>query len=557
VPDAVPKRPNVVLITVDALRWDHVGAYGYARPTTPRIDALAREGVLFRSGWAHSPSTRYSVPAILTGRYESTIAWGSPQEHWPPSVLPENRMMAEAFKDRGYRTAAILPAPYFLPRAANAHMSMWGLDQGFDHYDTSLAPLHSHAGGDPAKATGSSSRQLADLTVKWIGEHAAPQQDSPFFLWVHFYDPHYLYERHPDCAECSFGPRDVDLYDGEVRFTDLHIGRVLDALREHGAWDDTIVVVTADHGEGFGEHGVSQHGYHIYSAQNRVPFIVKVPGVAPRAVDEPVGHVDLFPSLLNLIRAPDEPQLLGDSFLDLMLGGGNPRLVFGEVDYEGPTQRKSVASRTHHLISNVIPDGTCEFYDLGRDPLEEHDLFVRGAGGEQGRLFSALGEWMDESALPADFAERVQGNIATQQIRFDRALGAEVGGVLVVDGVSVPNDHPRAGDQVEVDLVMHATKAPTAGWRLFTHALGGPGGTFLNLDHEPVEGLLPLARLKPGRWVRDRIRFNVPPSWRGATIRLDVGLFHGSVRAPIRLPGGGSPSPHDDRLTVATLNVQP
>src|SRR5262249_21964135 len=111
VPAQVPERPNVLLLTIDALRADHMGAYGYARPTTPNLDALARELVLFKNGWAHAPSTRYSVPAILTGRYPSTIAVGS--AHWPPNLLPSNRLIGEILKGFGYHTGAILSYYYF------------------------------------------------------------------------------------------------------------------------------------------------------------------------------------------------------------------------------------------------------------------------------------------------------------------------------------------------------------------------------------------------------------------------------------------------------------
>ena len=499
VPDAVPRAPNVLLVSIDALRADHVGAYGYARDTTPRIDALARQSVLFKNSWAPSPSTRYSVPAMLTGRYESTIAWGSPAVHWPPQVLPENRLLAEMFKDHGYHTGALVPAHYFEPT--------WGLTQGFDDYDNSLAHLHANPfGGDPARATGSSSKELADLGIEWLVKHG--KGPAPFFLWMHFYDPHYLYEKHPEVP--SFGEQDVDLYDGEIRFTDLHIGRVLDALRAAGRWDDTVIIVTADHGEGFGEHGVKQHGYHIYAQQNKVPFLVKVPGIAARTADEPIGHVDLFPTLLNLLRADDEPQLLGRSFVDLMLGAGDPRLIFQEVDYEGPTSRKAVASRTHQLIANVIPDGTYELYDLTRDPAEEHDLFVRGEGGESARLVAALGQWQDEIALPPDFARRVTGNLSAAPMASTTPLAVTLdpggGGKLVVDGVDLPAQPVKPGAEVELAVVMHVTDTLPAGWRLYTHArLDGNAAGFLNLDHEPVENFVPLARLRAGQWVRDRM----------------------------------------------------
>ena len=538
VPPSLPARPNIILLSIDALRADHVGCYGYSRPTTPRIDELAKQSVLFKNGWAHSPSTRYSVPAILTGRYESTIAWGS--DHWPPTVLPENRLISEMLKDHGYHTAAILPAPYFAPRAANMHMSMWGLDQGFDDYDNSLAHLHSHAGGDPARATGSSSKEVGDLAVKWLD--GAAKQQSPFFLWVHFYDPHYLYEKHPEVPD--FGKDDEAVYDNEIRYTDLHLGRILDALKSTGAYENSVIIVTADHGEGFGEHGVRQHGYHIYSQQNKVPFLVKVPGVAPRTVEEPVGHVDLFPTLLNLLRAPDEPQLLGTSFVDLLTGTDNPRprLVFEEVDYEGPTARKAVASRTHQLIANVVPDGTDEYYDLEQDPTESHDRFVRGAGGEQQKLYTALGEWMDEIALPPDFKARVADNLSPNPIPYETKLEANIGGMLQIEGVTITPKQIHPGETATVELILKVPAKIPPGWRLFTHARA-QNGFFLNLDHEPVEGFVPLARLRPGQWVRDRIRINVPQSWPGNTVDVDVGLWK-SGAGRVEVTGGGAMGDH-------------
>ncbi len=532
VPPSVPKQPNVILLTIDAVRADHMGAYGYPRATTPKLDALAKESVLFKNGWAHAPSTRYSVPAILTGRYESTIAWGPPPPagHWPPAVLPQNRLLAEMFHEHGYHTGAILPYHYFERE--------WGLDQGFDDYDYSLSRLHGNPfHGDPARATGSSSTEMADLSIKYIEEH----KGSPFFLWMHFYDPHYLYEKHPGFS--NFGESEPDLYDGELAFTDYHVGRVLDELKSAGLWDNTIVIVTSDHGEGLGEHGVHQHGYHIYAQQTKVPFIVRVPGIAPRVVDDPVGHVDLFPSLLNLIGAPDEPQLLGRSFVDLMSGtGSGERLVFGEVEYEGPVVRKSVASKDWHLIYNVVPDHTYELYHLAVDPAEAHDREGLGEA-EELRLKGAIAAWMDETA-----ATHIVGKLSSKPLPFVTPIGADIGGWLTVDGVDVKTPMVKIGQEAQVDLVMHATKPIPPGWWMFVH-LTANDGRFLNGD-PPRDGFIPLTKVKSGQYIGHPIRVGVPRNWAPGPLTVELGLYKGNERATVTSPTGVG-----NHVAAATVQV--
>jgi arylsulfatase A-like enzyme len=396
VPPGLAAAPNVLLITIDALRADHLGAYGYARPTSPRLDALAKQGTLFSDAWAHAPSTRYSIPAILTGRYPSTIATGL--HHWPPDILPENRMLAEMLKARGYHTGATASYGgngYFEPG--------WGIFQGFDEYDTHLKALHSLY-GDPANTHGTSARQLADLDVEWLAKH----KDEKFFLWTHFYDTHFGFERHDDMPASHFGDQEIDLYDGEIRFTDFHIGRVLDALQAAGLWDKTIIIVTADHGDGFGEHGIppdKRHGYHLYATETKVPLIIKLPGLPPRVVHTPVGHIDIVPTLLNALgaAASDEPTLLGTSRLGLMSGAApddDRGTVFQEVTYEGPssrysgTQKRALVTHDWHYIDNRIPDGTRELYRRSDDAAEEHDRAGLGEPVEP-TLAAELAAWMD------------------------------------------------------------------------------------------------------------------------------------------------------------------
>ncbi|MDB4967545.1 MAG: sulfatase [Myxococcales bacterium] len=549
-PPSVPRDLNVVVITVDALRADHVGAYGYKRPTTPRLDAVAADATLFTDAWAHAPSTRYSVPAILSGRYPSTIA--TALTHWPPAVLPENRLFAEILKDRGYRTAAFL-SYYYFERG-------WGLDQGFDEYDYHLQTLHSGAGVAPSKTSGSSARQLADEVVDWIGRH----RSEKFFLWTHFYDTHFDFERHPDMPASNFGASEVDLYDGEIRFSDFHIGRVIDALRSAGLWDKTILVITSDHGDGFGEHGIppdKRHGYHLYANETKVPLIVRVPGLAPRKVATPAAHIDILPTVLNAIggKVDDEPSLLGTSRLGLIAGttpDDKSGAIFQEVTYEGPsspytgTQRRAVVTHDWHLIRNVVPDGTRELYRRADDPDEEHDVSGTGEADENA-LTASLAAWMDQIALPTDFARRATGNVQAQPFAPGRALGDSLGGMLIVDGVDAPGAPIKSGSAFDVSIYLHAAQPIPPGWRLFTHVVSG--GRMINADHEPVEGTLPLQRMRTGSFVRDRIHVTVPRDWPAGPTQIRLGLWRG----PERAKAAGAHAAPDDAVDLATLIVTP
>jgi arylsulfatase A-like enzyme len=540
-PPQVPKDLNVLLLTIDALRADHVGAYGYSRSTTPRLDALARESVRFENGWAHAPSTRYSVPAILAGRYPSTIAVGN--AWWPPNVLPENRLMGEILKRDGRRTAAILSYYYFDRR--------WGLDQGFDDYDVSLQTLHS-MGGDPAATRGSSARQLADHDIAWLKQH----QSERFFLWSHYYDTHFRFERHPDLPDSNFGSDELALYDGEIRYTDHQLGRVFSALKQLGLWDKTIIVVTSDHGDGFGEHGIppsQRHGYHLYRTETKVPLLIRVPGITPRVVKTPVGHVDILPTILNALgrASTDEPQLLGQSLIALMLGEEVPdRAVYQEVWYEGPTSRKALVTEDHHLVRNLVPDGTIELYDLKRDPAEDHDRAGEGDPAEK-RLLTELAAVSDQLAISPDFARRVRGNISRTPMAVPIPLGDRVGSALTIAGIEQLSGFVRAGSELSLTLYLEGRGRVPSGYRLFTHFIGS-NGRLLNADHDPLENAFPLSRLETGMWLRDKIRVSLPVDFPPGPVTVEVGLFRKRERAP----ASGTHS-RGGAVRLATFQVAP
>jgi len=216
----------------------------------------------FDEGWAHAPSTRYSMPAILTGRLPLDVYYDTSVEGWP-GLSQKATTLAEVLTPLGYLSGAITNYWYF---DRSRHM-----DQGFAEYDNENARLHNAvAGAGPEQTKGSSAREQTDKAIGFVQRHASQK----WFLWVHYYDPHYGYEPHPGIP--AFGSDQVAMYDGELAYTDQQIGRLFDSLRAQGLYDKTIVVVTGDHGEGFGEHGIKLHGYHLYAPQTKVPFLLRV-----------------------------------------------------------------------------------------------------------------------------------------------------------------------------------------------------------------------------------------------------------------------------------------
>jgi arylsulfatase A-like enzyme len=544
VPDRVPRDLNILFLTIDTLRADHLGCYGYGRPTSPHLDALAARGTLFENGWAHAPSTRYSMPALATGRWPSAIDWD--ESIWWPRMRGM-RTLAEALHDAGYFTGGLFSFSYF---ALADHR---GFERGMDVYNADRAALHVAING-PMESHGSSSREMADDAIAFLDAHRAQK----FFLWLHFYDPHLSYEPHAELP--SFGTSRPDLYDGEIRFTDLHVGRVLDHLRALGIDERTVVVVTGDHGEGLGEHGITEHGFDLYAPQTKVPFIIRVPGLPAQRRRAPAGHIDLAPTLLNLARGAPEPSFLGRSLVTV-LAGGEPdgtqdqrgRAVFQEVSSERGKKR-ALVSATHHLLWNWIPDNTTECYDRRVDPGEIHDLWGRGSDGECLRLKRDLETLVSTLALPPGYADKMTRGIIPPGAPDPHPpimLGADIGGQVSVLGAEITPKEVSRGGAVTITTYFESRKHVADRWRLFFH-LDGPNG-FRNLDHVPVEGLLPVERWRPGQRIRDVQQVPIPASSPPGVYTYSVGAFRGVDRlkvTPATLTDG------HDRLRVGTFVVK-
>ena len=527
VPDSVPKDANILLVTIDTTRADHLGMYGYKRPTSPNMDAVAAQGTVFDAGWAHAPSTRYSMPAILTGRLPLDVFYDYSIGGWP-GLSPRATTLGEYLGPLGYITGAITNYDYF---GRERHF-----DQGFLEYDNENARLHGGvAGAGPERTRGSSSKEQTDKAISFVDRHASDK----WFLWVHYYDPHADYEPHAEVP--SFGTDPVALYDGEIRFTDQQLGRLFDELRAKGLYDKTIVVITGDHGEGFGEHRVDHHGYHLYSAQTKVPLVFRVPGLPPHHAATPAGHVDIAPTLVNLAGGQPGPDMMGRSLVDVLGGADTKRTVFQQLSFENNNEKRAAVDARCHVIYNVSPETSWEVYRVDRDPLEAHDL----AGGDEcGDTRHALERWYDAAQVPVGADEALLPSGAGLPAPVDATIG-DVVRLLSVDAPA----RAKPGDQITLTWTFEA-KGRVGDWKIFAH-LKGPANAFVNADHKPVR---PFEWWKPGQFIRYTTTLVLPRNLAQGTYTLWVGLFRGSQRAPAK---SATAKLDNNAVAAATIEIGP
>ncbi|HPH67012.1 MAG TPA: sulfatase-like hydrolase/transferase [Kofleriaceae bacterium] len=533
-PPGVPADANIVLLTIDTTRADHLKSYGYSRDTMPNVDQLAAQGVRFANGWAHAPSTRYSMPAILTGRLPLDVFYDTAIEGWP-GLLPRATTIAEVLKPLGFVTGAITNYWYF---DQNRRMN-----QGFDEYDNQNARLHSGVGNEgPAHTRGSSSKEQTDKAIDFVTRHATQR----FFLWVHYYDPHFEYERHSEVP--AFGNQLEDLYDGELRFTDLHIGRLVEKLRAAGLFEKTIFIITGDHGEGFGEHSVTMHGYHLYQAQTKVPLIVRVPGIAPRVAMTPMGHVDILPTLANLAGTAATSPLLQDAMgrsmvTSLLADAPNPPPVLQQLSYEGNHEMRAAAGIGCQVIYNVSPDTSWEAYDTN------HGANSRDIGDADACASTrmALARWYDNSTIPAGAAAALLSTAPTVAAPIDVHFGNAVT-LLAVDVVK----NAARGTQVEVTWTFAATATPPPGWKVFVHVEGTAPQHRFTGDHAPTR---PLDWWRAGQYIRYTSTLSIPQGAATGTYTVWAGLWKGNARMPASSNVTGVRIV-DNRVAVATIEVQ-
>ncbi len=360
---AAGQRLNVVVVCVDAVRADHVSFAGYSRRTTPNLDRFAARSWYFEQAIAPSATTRETIPALFTGRYPSGIAWNRSGTIW--QIAMEQRVLTEALHAAGYRTIAIVDEwlDRFLP----------SFKRGFDHFEVPYGSGQWMKFGQVAAPY---------ITYAAIREVEKTPPSRPFFLYAQFEAAHHPYVAHEGFP--TFGTREIDRYDGEIAYVDHYVGILLDYLETTKRLNRTLVVVFADHGEEFGEHGARQHSHALHAESVHVPLWVRVPGYRAARVRERVSHVDVVPTILDVLGLrPEDMAFQGWSLLHHVKPGAiapKGRDIFSElmvIDQGPPRFRKAIYSGDYKLLWDMSDDTTL-LYDVRRDPTETRPLDDEG-----------------------------------------------------------------------------------------------------------------------------------------------------------------------------------
>jgi len=350
-----PIGPNLLLITVDTLRADALEPYGAPPGSTPAIARFASEGVVFEDAQSAASWTLPSFASLFTSQPVATHGCADFRTRLSDSF----ETLAELLVRQGWDTAAVISQTV----VGRRH----GLDQGFVHFDDAFV-----CGDDPAEQR-VSSPYVTERAQHFLEAKAAARDGRPWFLWLHLFDPHAAYQLHP-----GFGVRvqtgsDEEKYASEVGFTDAHIGRVLDSLSKLGLAANTVVVLTSDHGEEFGEHGGHGHAHSLYAELVHVPLVVRAPGIAPRRVSATVRTIDVYPTVCELLGLPLPAHLAGASFLSALRGEAlELRPALAEMQ-AGGTGKSSLVLGEWKLIQDP-ETSEVELYQRITDPREAHDV---------------------------------------------------------------------------------------------------------------------------------------------------------------------------------------
>jgi arylsulfatase A-like enzyme/Tfp pilus assembly protein PilF len=384
--DAQSAPPNVVLITLDTVRADRIGAYGYTKGATPTIDRLAREGVRFADATSQAPLTGPAHAALLTAQYPARLGV---RDNATTPVPQGTRTLARALKEKGYRTGGFVGAFILGPE--------YGFAQGFDVFDATFAR---YSAGNKLQAQRLGG-EVVDQAVKWLRTGSA----QPTFAWIHLYDAHAPYEAPaPFRARFAASP-----YDGEIAYVDSCVARIVDVLEQTKQLDNTVISIVADHGEGLGDHGEAEHGLFLYDAVLHVPWVLRLPArdAAGKVVETQVRSIDVAPTLAALagtaISGVD-----GESVMPLIRGAArrDPPPSYAETYYPkwhfGWSELRSVRVGDWKYIDAPKP----ELYDMradareARNAVDARGTLATGLSNELGKIAGGFGSAATSAPQP-------------------------------------------------------------------------------------------------------------------------------------------------------------
>ena len=446
-------KPNVILISLDTLRADHLGIAGYERDTTPNLDEIAKEGLWFDTVVAQAPWTRPSHYSILTGTNPKKHGVTQPvrvtKGNWRSPFAP----LAEVFRDRGYATAAFT--------GSGSISAQFGFDRGFDFYNETTGKEHDCM-SDAARVFGQAK--------SWVANHA----DRTFFLFIHTYEPHRPYCDKHFVEREHIDPKDrikerIARYDGDIRRTDMHLGQLFEVLRGAGLLEKTIVVVTSDHGEQLvdrpGALAEFAHGHTLYDELLLVPLVFAGGPVSPYAgrISQQVRTIDIFPTVLELAGLPVPDRVDGASLLPLARGQAEEeRAAYSGATTRGP-KRESIRYRDWKLVRNLGPHAARgdkptgpvpELYDLTEDPGERLNVAEGRAD-----VTTAYLDLLDEIVSEADAAPKPPA-ASEADPPMDPQLVEQLRSLGYVDNSS--RCHPRVRCVRDAVAAMYVTHFPEA-----------------------------------------------------------------------------------------------
>lgn len=390
-------RPNIILITVDTLRADHLKFVNpkYTRKTSPFMDSLATRGLNFRWAFSTGAQTRTSMPAVFVGRYYSEVSRSTGD--WA-TIYPDNLTLAERLRASGYRTVGIPSHNYF--------NSSYGLNQGFEEWNFDVVSrfrqdTQTEGKGTSYHITGGA---VTDTAINWIDKQSNLASQKPFFLWLHYFDPHHIYRDHPHIdfrtrRDQSLKP--IDLYDEEIRYTDEQLERFFEVFELSQFSKNTYVMIHSDHGEGFGEHGYQYHGQNLFNDQVHVPLLLFGPQLPSQIINTPVSLIDVMPTILELAQVsalPPEPR--GDSLV---------KFAYQPNTEHHPIIIEMLKDRTHSSRRSIVDwpwklhysrdYNRFMFFNLSKDPFETVNLTNSQSSAFQ-RVKRRLMRFLSEETTP-------------------------------------------------------------------------------------------------------------------------------------------------------------